>query len=176
MFAAPPVILASVFVGFLAAAFVFVSLFMMLVVLIQKPKGGGLSGAFGGAGGGETSFVGARIGDFLTWLTVGCFVAFLLLAMLLTWNINPAENAIKAARTAPISGTAPGAAGASDRVESDTLDTDPPAAPDAGDTTPAAGDAPAGDNAAGMDTSAPAFDLGGLSEPSSTNPAAPPAE
>ena len=84
-------LLASLAVSFLAAAFVFVCLFMMLVILIQKPKGGGLSGAFGGAGGGESSFVGARVGDFLTWLTVGCFVAFLLLAMFLTWTINPTE-------------------------------------------------------------------------------------
>lgn len=112
----PAPLLASAFVTFLAISFVVVSLFMMLVVLIQKPKGGGLSGAFGGAGGGETSFVGARIGDFLTWLTVGCFVAFLFLAMLLTWNINPTENALKNARTtqtaAPASAGAPGSAGA----------------------------------------------------------------
>ena len=106
--------------------FVLVSLFMMLVVLIQKPKGGGLSGAFGGAGGGETSFVGARIGDFLTWLTVGCFLAFLLLAMLLTWNINPAENAIKAARTAPVGATTPGVG-----VDSEAITTEP--APEATD-------------------------------------------
>lgn len=84
-------------VTFLAIGFVAISLFMMLVILIQKPKGGGLSGAFGGAGGGESSFVGAKIGDFLTYLTVGCFVMFLVLAMLLTWNINPAENQAKAA-------------------------------------------------------------------------------
>lgn len=79
----------------LAIAFVAICLFMMLVILIQKPKGGGLSGAFGGAGGGETSFVGAKVGDFLTWLTVSCFVLFILLAMGLTWAINPHENAAR---------------------------------------------------------------------------------
>lgn len=93
-----PLLLANITwsVVLLALGFVFVSVFMILVVLIQKPKGGGLSGAFGGAGGTESSFVGAKIGDFLTWLTVGCFVLFLLLAMLLTWTINPTENAAKA--------------------------------------------------------------------------------
>ena len=51
-------------------------------MLIQKPKGGGLSGAFGGgAGGGSTqAVIGARVGDVLTIVTVVCFVLFLLLA------------------------------------------------------------------------------------------------
>ncbi|MEM6853437.1 MAG: preprotein translocase subunit SecG [Planctomycetota bacterium] len=80
----------------LAIAFVFVCLFMMMIILIQKPKGGGLSGAFGGAGGGESSFVGAKVGDVLTLVTVICFVAFLGLAMALTWKINPIENEAKA--------------------------------------------------------------------------------
>ncbi len=80
----------------MAIAFVAISVFMMLVILIQKPKGGGLSGAFGGAGGSDTSFVGAKVGDFLTILTVCCFLAFLLLGMGLTWAINPTENSAAA--------------------------------------------------------------------------------
>ena len=36
--------------GFIFVAFVFVSLLLILVVLLQEPKGGGLSGAFGGVG------------------------------------------------------------------------------------------------------------------------------
>ncbi|MEM1355324.1 MAG: preprotein translocase subunit SecG [Planctomycetota bacterium] len=75
----------------LSIGFVAICIIMMLIILIQKPKGGGLSGAFGGGAGGgsERSFVGARAGDVLTWLTVGCFLAFLLLAMGLTWQISP---------------------------------------------------------------------------------------
>ena len=34
----------------MAIGFVVVSLFMLMVVLIQRPKGGGLAGAFGGVG------------------------------------------------------------------------------------------------------------------------------
>ena len=79
----------------LAIGFILVCLIMMLVILVQKPKGGGLSGAFGGGAGGgsDRSFVGARAGDVLTWITVGCFVAFLLLAMGLTWRISPRNMA-----------------------------------------------------------------------------------
>lgn len=101
----------------MAIAFVVISVFMMLVILIQKPKGGGLSGAFGGAGGSDTSFVGAKVGDFLTILTVGCFLAFLLLGMGLTWAINPTENSAAAAQSAAAgagagAGATTGAAGA----------------------------------------------------------------
>lgn len=74
----------------LAIGFTAICLIMMLVVLIQKPKGGGLSGAFGGGAGGgsESAFIGGRVGDVLTWVTVVCFVLFLLLAMGMTWTIK----------------------------------------------------------------------------------------
>ena len=106
----------------MAIIFVFVSVFMMLVILIQKPKGGGLSGAFGGAGGSDTSFVGAKVGDFLTYLTVGCFLAFLLLAMGLTWAINPTENSAAAAQAASQSSGAGSGMGAAATAEVEQID------------------------------------------------------
>lgn len=74
----------------MAIGFMAICIIMMLVVLIQKPKGGGLSGAFGGGAGGgsESAFIGGRVGDVLTWTTVVCFVLFLVLAMGMTWGIN----------------------------------------------------------------------------------------
>ncbi|MFN3165445.1 MAG: preprotein translocase subunit SecG [Phycisphaeraceae bacterium] len=77
----------------LAIGFTLICIIMMLVVLIQKPKGGGLSGAFGGgAGGGNTqALLGSRVGDFLTWTTVVCFLLFLGLAMGMTWMIHGSE-------------------------------------------------------------------------------------
>lgn len=81
-------------IWFLAIAFIIVCLFMMLIILIQKPKGGGLSGAFGGGAGGgsEQAMFGGGVGDVLTIITVVCFVAFLGLAMGLTWAINPSAD------------------------------------------------------------------------------------
>lgn len=64
----------------MAIGFVVVSLFMLMVVLIQRPKGGGLAGAFGGVGGTTTAF-GAKTGDILTIITVVGFVLFLALAI-----------------------------------------------------------------------------------------------
>jgi preprotein translocase subunit SecG len=63
-------------------AFVFLCFIMILLVLIQKGRGGGLSGAFGGGGGGNTAF-GAKTGDVLTWATSIVFALFVLLAVIL---------------------------------------------------------------------------------------------
>ncbi|MEM0913688.1 MAG: preprotein translocase subunit SecG [Planctomycetota bacterium] len=73
----------------LAVLFVGISALMMLIILIQRPKGGGLSGAFGGAGGSADAAFGAKTGDVLTYLTVAFFVAFLLVAVGLQWVIHP---------------------------------------------------------------------------------------
>jgi len=63
----------------LLTLFLVLSLFMILLVLIQKGRGGGLSSAFGGVGG-NTAF-GAKTGDVLTWATSIVFGVFLLLAI-----------------------------------------------------------------------------------------------
>jgi len=71
---------------------IFVCALLILIILIQKPKGGGLSAAFGGGGGSAGAAFGTKTGDVLTWVTVGLFVAFLGLAMGLTWAIRPAAD------------------------------------------------------------------------------------
>jgi preprotein translocase subunit SecG len=73
----------------LATLFVLVSLMLVGIILIQKPKGGGLIGAFGGAGGSAQSAFGSRTGDILTWVTVTLFALFLLLAITLTFVTRP---------------------------------------------------------------------------------------
>lgn len=87
-------ILAAWYIYALSTAFILICVLMMLVILIQKPKGGGLSGAFGGAGGSASAAFGAKTGDVLTVITVGLFVAFLLCAMGLTWTVRPAHEAL----------------------------------------------------------------------------------
>ncbi len=63
----------------LAIAFVLVAVLLIGLVLLQKNRGSGLSGAFGGVGG--HSAFGTKTGDFLTWVTVGLVVVFLSLAI-----------------------------------------------------------------------------------------------
>jgi protein translocase SecG subunit len=62
--------------------FVGLSVIMILLVLIQKGRGGGISSAFGGGGGGSSAF-GAKTGDVLTWATSIVFALFVLLAVVL---------------------------------------------------------------------------------------------
>jgi preprotein translocase subunit SecG len=56
------------------------SLFLILLVLIQRGKGGGLAGAFGGVGG--SSAFGSRAGDLFTKITIGVAAVWLVLTMI----------------------------------------------------------------------------------------------
>ncbi len=131
-------------VGGLVVLGILASLAMILTILIQRPQGGGLAAAFGGAGAGsgQTAF-GAKTGDALTIMTIIVFIFWLLVSIGLVYATKrPDPNAAGAAQTAPAEGD-PG-----------TVDPDAPPAPEA----PAAGsmdparppettEAPAGDAA-----------------------------
>src|SRR6185295_4180286 len=52
----------------LVIAHVFLCLFLVMLVLIQNDKGGGLAGAFGGMGG-SAAFTGSSTATFLTTMT-----------------------------------------------------------------------------------------------------------
>src|SRR5947208_14269926 len=58
-----------------------IGIFLILVVLIQRGKGGGLSGAFGGAGG--SSAFGSRAGDAFTRIPIIVASIWVLLIMVL---------------------------------------------------------------------------------------------
>jgi preprotein translocase subunit SecG len=64
-----------------------VSLMLILLILIQRGKGGGLAGAFGGAGG--SSAFGSRAGDTFTKITIYVAAVWLLLVMLLIKMVQP---------------------------------------------------------------------------------------
>ena len=70
-----------------AVLFVLSALLLILIVLIQKGKGGGLSGALGG--GMASGILGTKTGDFLTWVTIGLVGAFLLLAVVMAKFYRP---------------------------------------------------------------------------------------
>src|SRR3954471_19380835 len=70
--------------------FLSVCVILILLVLIQKGRGGGLAGAFGGAGG-NTAF-GSKTGDVVTWGTSGIFGVFLFLGVRVNWVSNSMED------------------------------------------------------------------------------------
>src|SRR4051812_39785128 len=72
--------------------FIIVCIFLILLVLIQKGRGGGLASAFGGMGG-NTAF-GSKTGDVLTWATSVVFGVFIVLAIVL----NLVANSVNAKR------------------------------------------------------------------------------
>ena len=55
------------------------AVFLIILVLIQRGKGGGLAGAFGGMGG-QSAF-GTKAGDLFTKITVGVAFFWILLCM-----------------------------------------------------------------------------------------------
>lgn len=74
-----------VFVRFLLGfMLVFTALFLILLVLVQRGRGGGLAGALGGMGG-QSAF-GAKAGDVFTRITIGV-AAFWILLCILSVNV-----------------------------------------------------------------------------------------
>ena len=67
---------------------ILVGIFLILLVLIQRGKGGGLSGAFGGVGG--SSAFGSRAGDQFTRVTLITAAVWILLIMFMV-KIMPAK-------------------------------------------------------------------------------------
>ena len=55
------------------------ALFLILLVLVQRGKGGGLAGAFGGLGG-QSAF-GTKAGDLFTRVTIGVAAFWIILCM-----------------------------------------------------------------------------------------------
>jgi len=73
--------------GILNVLILLVGLFLILLILIQRGKGGGLAGAFGGAGG--SSAFGSRAGDTFTRITITVAAVWVLLIMLMVKIVQP---------------------------------------------------------------------------------------
>lgn len=73
-------VLASITQAFFGVVLILVCVLLILVILVQKGRGGGLAGAFGGAGG--HSAFGAKTGDVFTWITIGLTAAFIGIAVI----------------------------------------------------------------------------------------------
>ncbi|GJM19015.1 MAG: hypothetical protein DHS20C14_12280 [Phycisphaeraceae bacterium] len=136
-------------VSVMVAIFLFACVVLILTVLIQRPQGGGLSGAFGAGGGGAgaTAF-GTKTGDALTIATIAMFVLFLGLAIGLNFATRPENITSGPAQIEPTGDD--GIEGATILEDEGTAD-DAAAAIDAaigeGTQAPAAVDAPAVDGA-----------------------------
>ncbi len=141
------------------AVWVFITIALILLILIQKGKGGGLSGAFGGLGAG--GLLGTKTGDFLTWVTICFVVTFLGLAVLLVkfYKPIPPEDPFIPATPTSLEGAPPTGAGAagSEATGTPTTTTDgegtTPGGASTGETE-GAGEGPSGNEGAPPEGSA----------------------
>lgn len=132
--------------GLLTFIFLLCSLLLVLTVLIQRPQGGGLAGAFGaGAGSGETAF-GARTGDALTIATISFFIVWLLAAVGLVYAMRPSAPSVPPAAVSTDPATLnPGAADEGAAPQDEATGTPPTSDTGATDTPPT--EAPSADPA-----------------------------
>lgn len=141
-------------IGLLNVLLIVASLFLICLVLIQRGKGGGLAGAFGGSGG--SSAFGTKAGDVFTTITVVTALVWILLAMIQVLLMNRAgrTSAYQGAEaTAPSeipglpgvdlgAGTPGAGAGTTSKPAPTTPPTEPKAAAEGG-LPPAIDDTPA---------------------------------
>ena len=121
----------------LATLFALLAVLLMGVILLQRGKGVGLSGAFGGAGG-HTAF-GAKTGDVLTWATIVIAIVMLVFAVILNYVFvpvaPPGPGPAVAPLTIPSTPTgAPGETGGGSPVPPGGETSPPPAVPAPTDT------------------------------------------
>jgi preprotein translocase subunit SecG len=129
------------------------AIFLILIVLIQRGRGGGLAGAFGGMGG-QSAF-GTKAGDLFTRITIGVAAFWIVLCIVtakLTINRSDRFDPTlgRASGGAPTTSTQTDAGGTGGTTPSATTT---PGASDSGKTggasTSAAGNTAAGNTAAG---------------------------
>ena len=79
--------------GILVVVHIFVSLTLVITILMQSSKGGGLAGAFGGAGT-SAVFGGRGAASFLQKMTVGLVGAFMVIAIMISFASNPDKGSV----------------------------------------------------------------------------------
>ena len=160
----------------LGLGLVLTSLFLIFLVLIQRGRGGGLAGAFGGAGG-QSAF-GTKAGDVFTKITVGV-AAFWIVLCVLSVNILGRQQSLLSGNlgsaapeaVGPSAGAAPGSQPA---AETPPADSQPAAtATEGAATTPATPAATATPADAGL--SLPSAGGGAATAPATPAAPAPPA-
>src|SRR5665213_1939569 len=86
--------------------------FLILLVLVQRGRGGGLAGALGGMGG-QSAF-GTKAGDLFTRITIGVAAVWIVLSCFAVWYFSAAGNDFSGAplgSNAPQKQTAPAGPG-----------------------------------------------------------------
>ena len=124
-----------------------ISVFLILVILVQRGRGGGLTGALGGMGG-QSAF-GTKAGDLFTKITIAVAAIWILLSMaaLKVLNTRSATAGLTPGTRAPLTpGTEP-AKGTTATTPATTNSSVPPPIPAGEKASPATDGKPATDTA-----------------------------
>ena len=87
-----PMVLGGFLGGLFGWLISLVSIFLILLILVQRGRGGGLTGALGGPGG-QSAF-GSKAGDMFTRITFGTAGVWILLCALAMWSLGNARNVV----------------------------------------------------------------------------------
>jgi preprotein translocase subunit SecG len=126
--------------------------FLILLVLVQRGRGGGLAGAFGGLGG-QSAF-GTKAGDLFTRITIFTAAFWIILCAFSVKWFSDANRSIIAPGLGKSAAPAPASGGAQPETSGKAGATGAPPAADAKAAAPAGATPPA-------DSAAPAADPGG---------------
>jgi preprotein translocase subunit SecG len=98
--------------------FILICILLIVVVLLQKGRGGGLGAAFGGMG---SSAFGTRVGDVFTWVTIVLTALFLLLAIGATMLARPDKTPVARPMFSPLPEEVPADETVTITMDSDTM-------------------------------------------------------
>ncbi len=98
-----PFLAVSFIMNVVAVLFVICCIALVLIILVQKGRGGGLSAAFGGSMAG--GILGSKTGDFLTWVTIILVGIFLSLAVIMAKYYKESVGSYGETAPAPLSQT-----------------------------------------------------------------------
>lgn len=87
-----PLLVGSFLSGLFGWLIALLSIFLILLILVQRGRGGGLTGALGGPGG-QSAF-GSKAGDMFTRITFATAGVWIFLCALAMWSIGNARTAV----------------------------------------------------------------------------------
>ena len=77
---------------------VVVSVFLIFVILLQPGKADGMAAFAGGGGGANTAFGGRGSVTFLSKVTAGCAIIFMVTSLTLAWRSSHSDSVLRARR------------------------------------------------------------------------------
>jgi preprotein translocase subunit SecG len=86
------------FYPFIITVHVIVSIFLIFVILLQPGKSDGMAAFSGGGGGSTTAFGGRGSVTFLSKVTTGCAIIFMLTSLTLAYRSSHSDSVLRARR------------------------------------------------------------------------------